>query len=44
MREHTVRMVLEHRGEYPSLSATIKLIAPKIDCVPITHFCFYLNL
>ena len=29
-------MVLEHRGEYPSLWATIESIAPKIGCVPQT--------
>jgi transposase len=34
--ERAVRMVLEHRGEYPSLWATIESIAPKIGCVPQT--------
>jgi transposase-like protein len=29
-------MVFEHRGEYPSLWATIESIAPKIGCVPQT--------
>ena len=29
-------MVLEHRGEYPSLWATIESIAPKIGCVAQT--------
>jgi len=29
-------MVLEHRGEYPSLWAAIESIAPKIGCVPQT--------
>ena len=29
-------MVLEHRGEYPSLCAAIESIAPKIGCVPQT--------
>jgi len=29
-------MVQEHRGEYPSLWATIESIAPKIGCVPQT--------
>ncbi len=29
-------MVLEHRGEYPSLWATIESISPKIGCVPQT--------
>ena len=28
VRERAVRMVLEHRGEYPSLWATIESIAP----------------
>ena len=36
IRERAVRMVLEHRGEYPSLWATIESIAPKIGCVPQT--------
>ncbi len=36
VRERAVRMVLEHRGEYPSLWATIESIAPKIGCVPQT--------
>ena len=42
VRERAVRMVLEHRGEYPSLWATIEPIAPKIGCVPqtvILPFC-----
>ena len=29
-------MVHEHRGDYPSLSACIESIAPKIECVPQT--------
>lgn len=29
-------MVQEHRGEYPSLWATIESIIPKIGCVPQT--------
>ena len=29
-------MVLEHRGQYPSLWAAIESIAPKIGCVPQT--------
>jgi len=33
VRERAVRMVQEHRGEYPSLWAAI---APKIGCVPQT--------
>ena len=36
IRERAVRMVLEHRGEYPSLWACIESIAPKIGCVPQT--------
>jgi transposase len=36
MRERAVRMVQEHRGEYPSLWAAIESIAPKIGCVPQT--------
>ena len=35
-RERAVRMVQEHRGEYPSLWAAIESIAPKIGCVPQT--------
>ena len=34
--EPAVRMVQEHRGEYPSLWAAIESIAPKIGCVPQT--------
>ena len=36
VREHAVRMVQEHQGEYPSLWAAIESIAPKIGCVPQT--------
>ena len=36
VRERAVRMVQEHRSEYPSLWATIESIAPKIGCVPQT--------
>ena len=36
VRERAVRMVHEHRGEYPSLWAVIESIAPKIGCVPQT--------
>ena len=32
VRERAVRMVQEHRGEYPSLWATCDSIAPKIGC------------
>ena len=34
VRERAVRLVQEHRGEYPSLWACIESIAPKIGCVP----------
>ena len=33
VRERAVRMVQEHRGEYPSLWAAVESIAPKIGCV-----------
>ena len=33
VRERAVRMVQEHRGEYPSLWACIESIAPKIGCI-----------
>ena len=36
VRERAVRMVQEHRGEYPSLWAAIESIASKIGCVPQT--------
>ncbi|MDO9402166.1 MAG: transposase, partial [Polaromonas sp.] len=36
VRERAVRMVQEHRGEYPSLWAAIESIAPKIGGVPQT--------
>ncbi|WP_320534438.1 IS3 family transposase [Robbsia andropogonis] len=36
MRERAVRMVQEHRSEYPSLWAAVESIAPKIGCVPQT--------
>ena len=36
VRERAIRMVQEHRGEYPSLWAAIESIAPKIGCVPQT--------
>ena len=35
-RQRAVRMVQEHRGEYPSLWAAIESIAPKIGCVAHT--------
>ena len=36
VRERAVRMVQDHRGEYPSLWAAIESIAPKIGCAPQT--------
>ncbi len=36
VRERAVRMVQEHRGEYPSLWAAVESIDPKIGCVPQT--------
>ena len=36
VRARAVRLVQEHRGEYPSLWAAIESIAPKIGCVPQT--------
>ena len=36
VRERAVRMVQEHRGDYPSLWVAIESIAPKIGCVPQT--------
>lgn len=33
VRERAVRMVLEQRGEYPSLWAAVESIAVKIGCV-----------
>jgi transposase len=36
VRERAVRMVQEHRGEYPSLWAAVQSIAPKMGCVPQT--------
>lgn len=37
VRERAVRMVQEHRAEYPSLWAAIESIAPKIGCVRPLH-------
>ena len=34
VRERAVRMVQEHRGDYPSLWAAVESIAPKIGCIP----------
>lgn len=36
VRERAVRLVQEHRSEYPSLWATIESIAPKIGCATPT--------
>jgi transposase-like protein len=36
VRERAVRLVQEHRGEYPSLWATIESIAQKIGCSSAT--------
>lgn len=36
VRERAVRMVQEHRVEYPSLWAAIESIAPKIGCAAQT--------
>jgi transposase len=36
VRERAVRLVHDHRGEYPSLWAAVESIAPKIGCVPQT--------
>ena len=36
VRERAVRMVQEHRNEYPSQWAAIESIASKIGCVPQT--------
>ena len=36
VRERAVRMVQEHRGEYPSLWVAVESIAPKIGCAPQT--------
>ena len=33
VRERAVRMVQEHRGDYPSLWAAVESTAPKIGCV-----------
>ena len=38
VRERAVRMVMEHRSDYPSLWATVESIAPKIGCVPQTLY------
>ena len=38
VRERAVRMVQEHRAEYPSLWAAVESLAPKIGCVPHTLY------
>ena len=38
VRERAVRMVEEHRQDYPSLWATIESLAPKFGCVPQTLY------
>ena len=38
VRERAVRMVLESRGEHPSLWAATQSIAGKIGCVPHTLY------
>ncbi|ALK93026.1 Transposase [Limnohabitans sp. 103DPR2] len=38
VRERAVRMVQEHREEYPSLWAAVESLAPKIGCVPHTLY------
>lgn len=36
VRERAMRLVQQHRGQYPSLWAAVESIAPKIGCVPQT--------
>ena len=36
VRERAVRMVQDHRGEYPSLCTAIESTPPQIGCVPQT--------
>jgi len=38
VRERAVRLVQEHRGEYPSLWAAAESIAPKMGCTAYTLF------
>jgi transposase-like protein len=38
VRDRAVRMVQEHREEYPSLWAAVESLAPKIGCVPHTLY------
>lgn len=35
-RERAVRMIQKHRGQHPSPWAAVRVIAPKIGCVPQT--------
>ena len=44
VRERAVRLVQEHRGEYPSLWAAIESIAPKIGCLGCGQSCVLLGL
>lgn len=37
VRERAVRLVQEHREEYPSPGTAVESIAPKIGCVPQTQ-------
>jgi len=36
VRERAIRLVQEHRGEYPSLWVAVESIAPKIGCTSYT--------
>jgi transposase len=36
VRERAVRLVLEHREEYPSMWAAVRSIAAKFGCSPLT--------
>ena len=36
VRERAVRVVQEHRADYPSLWATVESIGTRIGCVPNT--------
>lgn len=41
VRERAVRLVQEHRAEYPSLWAAIESITSKIGCVPASAHAIY---